>query len=131
MDIDHLKGINDTFGHSTGDKVLCDLGKIMRQEMRTSDLCARYGGDEFALLMPETRLDEATAVLERLQDRIHSCPITPDGRRFTISCGVIEWSGDPEETGANLLRQADEALYKAKRMGRDRIVAYETKQITS
>ncbi len=131
VDIDHLKGINDAFGHSAGDKVLGYMGEIMRQGMRTSDLCARYGGDEFVLLMPETRLDEAVVILERLQNRIGSFPITPDGQRFTISCGVIEWAGDPEETGDNLLHQADEALYKAKRMGRNRIVALDTKQITS
>ena len=131
MDIDHLKEINDTFGHSAGDKVLHDLGEIIREGTRTTDFCTRYGGDEFVLLMPETRLNDAVVVLDRLQNRIQSFPITPDGQQFTISCGVIEWVGDSRETAEKLLHQADEALYKAKRMGRNCIVAIETKQIMS
>lgn len=121
VDVDNFKEINDSAGHATGDKVLQQLTKIMRCNARTIDVLARYGGDEFVLLMPETKLNEATVLLERLRRRVKSISI-PDVHLITVSCGVAEWSGSAAETGQDILKRADVALYEAKRCGRNRVV---------
>lgn len=125
VDIDNLKEINDSEGHATGDMVLQQLAKTMTQTLRTMDVIARYGGDEFVLLMPETKLDEAVKLLKRLQRQIKTVSI-PNVRAVTISCGVAEWFEATVDTAENVLRRADAALYEAKREGRNRIAASQT-----
>ncbi|HUU59404.1 MAG TPA: GGDEF domain-containing protein, partial [Phycisphaerae bacterium] len=101
-------------------EILRRLGEALRRGVRTTDVLARYGGDEFVLLMPETMLAQAETVLERLRECACSVP-SSSGRPVTISCGVAEWSGRPADTGAEVLRRADRALYQAKRSGRNRV----------
>jgi len=123
MDVDHFKRINDTWGHAAGDQILQELGEVMRQETRTTDILARYGGDEFVLLMPETNLDEATMLLNRLKNNAKLVS-TPDGGNVALSCGLAARSGSPDDTATDVLRRADAALCEAKRTGRNRIVAH-------
>jgi diguanylate cyclase (GGDEF)-like protein len=119
-DLDYFKSINDRFGHAVGDEALRSVAACLMEEKRQADLAARYGGDEFAVLLPETSGPDALAVLERVRERIGR--ITVGGSaRLSISGGVasvITGSlGSPKE----LLGRADQALYEAKRAGRDRV----------
>ena len=126
LDVDNFKIINDTYGHAIGDDVLKQLGKVLRAGARAHDLPARHGGDEVAVLMPETKMDGALPAIERLRLRLEHELRAPGGRPVTVSCGVAEWSGLGEETGADVVRRADEALYEAKRKGRNCVVVAET-----
>jgi len=123
LDIDHFKDINDTRGHAVGDAVLRQMGEAMLDDLRTHDVAARYGGDEASVLMPETTLDDAVLVIERLRGRLERELRLPAGGGVTVSCGVAEWSGLPDDTGFDVLRRADEALYEAKRAGRNQVVS--------
>lgn len=120
VDTDHFKDVNDTAGHVTGDQVLRELTGILVRELRATDVLARYGGDEFVVLMPETKLGDAVAVAERMRHKVQA-RLKADGGPLTISCGLAEWSGAPGESGTDVLRRADGALYAAKRAGRDRV----------
>ena len=122
LDVDDFKSINDTHGHATGDAVLKQLGETLGAGVRAHDVAARYGGDEMAVLMPETELDGALVVIERLRCRLERKHCVPGGRPVTVSCGLAEWSGLLDETGAAVIRRADEALYEAKRAGRNCVV---------
>jgi diguanylate cyclase (GGDEF)-like protein/PAS domain S-box-containing protein len=124
LDIDHFKRINDELGHAAGDAALKELVAVLRKEVRGADIVGRLGGEEFALLFPETRLAAATATAERVRRTIgdHSFEDhgLPAGRRLTVSIGVAERR--PKETLGDLLKRADEGLYQAKAGGRDRVV---------
>ena len=122
VDMDNFKEINDTAGHAAGDRALRQLTKIMHRNARTTDVITRYGGDEFVLLMPETKLNEATVLLERLRRQVRSISAPCTGP-LTVSCGVAEWLGTPTDSAKQILKRADAALYEAKRAGRNRIVA--------
>jgi two-component system cell cycle response regulator len=125
MDIDHFKGINDSYGHDAGDDVLRDFADRMRRGVRGIDLVARYGGEEFVLIMPETDASFAASVAERLRGDVEKTPFTArSGSTFpvTVSIGLAEWLG-PNDTADALIKRADEALYSAKRAGRNRVVA--------
>ena len=123
VDIDHFKRINDTTGHVAGDKALVKLAKLMRDSVRTTDIIiVRFGGDEFVLIMPETKLTGAKALLERLRRQVKTISI-PKVASVTISCGAAEWTGSADDTAETILQRADEALYEAKRSGRNRVVA--------
>lgn len=123
VDVDNFKQINDTAGHAAGDNVLKLLAKTMRNNVRTTDVViARYGGDEFVLLMLETKLSGAKVLLERLRRYVKTISL-PNVKSVTISCGLAEWSeGPPPDTAETLLKRADEALYEAKHSGRNRVV---------
>ncbi len=121
IDLDNFKQINDSKGHSAGDKMLQKLADVIRQGIRTTDMAARYGGDEFVLLMPETKLNEATVLLERLRYQVEN--MADNDFKVTISCGLTEWTGVSKDGAEKLLRQADAALYEAKHSGRNRVVA--------
>jgi len=125
LDVDNFKSINDTYGHATGDDVLKQLGEVLRAGARAHDIPARHGGDEVAVLMPETKLDGALPAIERLRLRLEHELRAPGGRPVTVSCGIAEWSGLSDDTGAAVVRRADEALYEAKRKGRNRVVIAE------
>ena len=126
IDLDNFKKINDDGGHSAGDKALRKLAKIILETIRKTDVVARFGGDEFVLLMPETELHEATVLLERLRRYVRKISI-PKIKSVTISCGVAELNwGPPVDTAEEILKRADAALYEAKSAGRNRVVTDKT-----
>jgi len=123
IDIDHFKRINDTHGHAAGDAALRATAGILRRAARQADTPGRLGGEEFALLLPETTAAQAMIVAERVRRDIAAL-VVPHGNtpiRFTCSIGVAEWAPAMNDLDA-LLRTADEALYRAKAEGRDRVV---------
>ena len=122
-DIDDFKPINDTHGHQIGDAVLQAVGGVIRSAVRVFDVCARYGGDEFAILMPSSDQSSATACAERIRQRVGECQVLADGApslpRITVSVGVaVMGSGDGP---TDLIRRADQSLYHAKAAGKNRI----------
>lgn len=124
MDIDHFKRVNDRHGHAIGDQILEQLVERCRRNSRPIDLIGRYGGEEFALLLPEAKLEEARLIGERLRLAIMSEPFETDAgdRRITVSAGVAEMS--PSDTSLHaLIARADAALYDAKGAGRNCIAA--------
>ncbi|MCX5635083.1 MAG: GGDEF domain-containing protein [Planctomycetota bacterium] len=129
IDLDNFKQINDTKGHGAGDMILQNLADIIRNGIRATDVAARYGGDEFVLLMPETTLDEAIVLLERLRRQAEN--ISSNGMKTTISCGLTERTNSTDKSIEKLLKQADAALYQAKRGGRNRVVAHQCESTMS
>lgn len=123
IDLDGFKRVNDAHGHPTGDEVLRMVAAAMRETARTQDVAARMGGEEFCLLLPDTGVEGAVVLAERLRARVAGRPVpTPDGGTLTVtlSAGVAGWrSGWSEE---DLLRAVDRALYAAKEGGRNRVV---------
>ncbi|MDY8107537.1 GGDEF domain-containing protein [Fulvimarina sp. 2208YS6-2-32] len=121
VDIDHFKAINDTYGHDAGDAVLATFSQRLRDSMRRSDIVARWGGEEFLVILPKTGFSDLFAVAERLRRTIEAEPFAlPDAQpiRVTISVGISEMVLDGFEEA---MRQADSALYKAKTCGRNRV----------
>ncbi len=116
MDIDHFKRINDTFGHLVGDAVLARIGQIFHAHCRLSDLAARWGGEEFVLLLPQTDLAAAADLADRLRQKIETQPFEQVGQ-ITASFGV----SDLQSAGDLLFKKADEAIYLAKQQGRNRV----------
>lgn len=124
LDLDHFKSINDKFGHAAGDQVLQSFVKISADSLRQSDIMGRLGGEEFAVLLPETTLDQAIYVAERLRESIAARPIaTIKGAvPASVSIGITRLS-DEDLTLDLMLSRADELLYKAKKNGRNRTEA--------
>ncbi len=130
-DIDHFKAVNDTHGHLAGDAVLAAVSAALRDLLRDCDLCGRFGGEEFALLLPRTTAAQALEITERIRQGICQLAIPRDGTaaiRVTISIGVAVPS-QARRTLDDLLAAADHALYQAKRSGRDRVVIYADTQV--
>jgi diguanylate cyclase (GGDEF)-like protein len=124
IDLDRLKTLNDTFGHSLGDEALRMLSKIMKVRIRASDIACRYGGDEFTLILPEVSLENAILRMDELREDAKYIKIQHQGKTLTpitLSIGIAMF---PEHgsTQEGLLKAADEALYRAKKGGRDRVV---------
>jgi diguanylate cyclase (GGDEF)-like protein len=122
LDVDSLKLINDTYGHNVGDAVLANLGKLLANRVRAEDTPARIGGDEFAVLMPNTNKRRASAVAARLEKAVQTKPIyKSDGLELTltVSCGVAgyPWSG---EDVTEVLQWADANMYRVKAMRKGR-----------
>ncbi|ANF95670.1 diguanylate cyclase [Paenibacillus bovis] len=124
LDVDHFKSFNDNWGHQEGDLVLKHLGRVLNDYCRPGDLTVRYGGEEFAVLLPDTSLSEARSVAERLRKLIE---LESPSRKYavTASFGVAEWDG--YQLGEELVHAADEALYQAKDEGRNRVCCYNPK----
>jgi len=122
LDLDHFKRINDTYGHPAGDAALVAVSGVLKQLRRADDLCCRYGGEEFVLLMEGTHGEDALAVAERLRYSIEALDFKADGQRvpLTLSAGVASFPDLYIKTAAELILFADEALYEAKRRGRNR-----------
>ncbi len=124
FDIDHFKFINDQFGNAVGDQALAFLAEVCRQDRRTSDVVARVGGDKFAVLLPETDLDQARMAADRLRQAVAARPIACSDTHMlvTVSVGIAQATLSMAGMDA-MLRAADRALYQAKSAGRNRVVA--------
>ncbi len=126
-DIDHFKNINDTYGHTAGDRALQQVAKFMKSAIRSSDIMARYGGEEFAIIMPTTDTDHALSKAEEICRRIESSGfdhvVTGKGIKMNLSIGVATFPEHGSEAGT-LMNNADRALYKAKNNGRNQVVVY-------
>ena len=126
LDIDHFKRINDTFGHDAGDEVLTEFAVRLATNVRAVDLPCRFGGEEFVVVMPDTRVADASVIADRIRAQVAGTAFSVMGGReslsVTISIGVAATTGDHDSTDA-LLKRADEALYEAKQTGRNRVIA--------
>lgn len=122
IDIDHFKSVNDDLGHVAGDEALRQVANLIRVGLRDGDLCGRYGGEEFSVLLPETTLAGALEAGERIRGEIERYPFRLSGtpRRITASVGAAELDREMA-TNTDLVARADEALYRAKRAGRNRV----------
>ena len=119
IDIDDFKEINDTYGHQEGDRILEAMGRSLMRAARDSDICCRYGGEEFAAILPMTDFREAGVIANRLKTELAES--LPDGRTLTVSIGVAS-CGKRAGTFRDLVQKADAALYRAKRSGKNRVV---------
>ncbi len=121
-DIDHFKAINDQYGHEAGDEILVQVADVIRESMRDQDRVARWGGEEFLILLAATPLDHARAAAERLLDRIASAPMATAGHVtwLTMTLGAAEYAGEADAT--ECIRRADAALYAGKQSGRNRVI---------
>ena len=119
IDLDHFKSINDSFGHEAGDKALIDMADLVSNNLRGGDMLARWGGEEFLLIMPNTNLIQAEAALVRL--RSIGFGIRPDDTPLTASIGIAERSADLSTDWKVLVELADQRMYLAKQGGRDRV----------
>jgi diguanylate cyclase len=119
VDVDHFKRLNDTYGHMAGDEVLKSVAASLRKSVRRTDLVARHGGDEFTILFPGTKMEEATSIAERARQAVRNTPIEHEGNPVpvTASGGLAEIAVGEE--APHLVGRADVALYAAKRAGRD------------
>ncbi len=124
-DIDHFKKFNDTFGHQIGDLVLIEVAKTLIRIGRALDVPSRYGGEEFALILPKTRLDDAVRIAEKVRESVEKTevvhPTSGEILRVTISVGVAECDAARDKTNADIIKRCDDALYAAKRNGRNRV----------
>lgn len=121
IDVDHFKKFNDKYGHLAGDQVLVSVGENIRKPLRPNDLVARFGGEEFSVLLPETKLEHAEIIAERLREKVSNAkPGLVNGKKIpgvTISLGVTEYK--PNYTLETMIASADVAMYKAKQNGRN------------
>jgi len=127
IDLDHFKNVNTLYGHECGNAVLAQFGKVLKESVRVIDVPCRYGGEEFALILPGASLRESIAIAERLREMTRSNPVTfgTETVRITASFGVAVFRCTDECTGGAFLSRADRLLYKAKNLGRDRLCAEE------
>lgn len=120
IDVDDFKQVNDQFGHQKGDEVLTEIGACINEIVREMDLAARYGGEELAIILPNTDIEKAYILGERIRDNV--AKLTFQGFSVTVSVGVGDMSLKKNNTPETLIKAADVALYKAKDMGKNRTV---------
>jgi diguanylate cyclase (GGDEF)-like protein len=123
VDIDHFKKVNDTFGHTEGDKVLLEIASLLKTSVRKKDTLARYGGEEFILILPEAGLEESSMIAERIRRLIENTPFEVGQARInlTVSLGISNLPSHRPKSKEELVKMADQALYDAKRGGRNRV----------
>lgn len=126
IDLDHFKGINDRFGHEAGDRALIDMSHLVSSNLRGGDILARWGGEEFLVIMPNADLQQASAALNRMRQR--GFGQRPDGSPLTASIGLAERVADQTDDWRSLVAIADQRMYQAKQGGRDRIVGRDTER---
>ncbi|MCF7802917.1 MAG: diguanylate cyclase [Candidatus Marinimicrobia bacterium] len=133
LDIDHFKSVNDTYGHLNGDEIIKNLAWIIRDSSRNIDIPIRYGGEEFAMILPETNIEGAQIFAERLRKRIeeHAFELTGDAAKntpeiqITVSIGISHLAKEEHVNTQDLVEQGDKALYYAKESGRNRVIDYD------
>ncbi|MCW8956034.1 MAG: diguanylate cyclase [Gammaproteobacteria bacterium] len=125
FDIDHFKNVNDTYGHQAGDEVIRETARMLRENMRTTDVAGRYGGEEFTVILVETTAENAKIFAERLRERIEACTIKYEDLsiKYTISLGISEVNDDITNY-QEWLECSDKSLYYAKEHGRNQVVIY-------
>jgi two-component system, cell cycle response regulator len=130
IDIDKFKAINDKYGHPVGDLVLKSIAGVLTESLREVDVATRYGGEEFALIMPHTSKRDAIVATNRIMEKIRAAEVIAGDEvvRFTVSMGIADMNDVDTNDMDDLIRAADLALYEAKRLGRNQTVAY-TKEI--
>jgi diguanylate cyclase (GGDEF) domain len=119
LDLDHFKAVNDTMGHLMGDQVLKQVAEVLQRQIRLSDLLVRMGGDEFLLVLPDTAMEDARFLAERLCQAVEELNIVTQAGRLAVSIGLSEW-----KSGMQLdawLERADDILYQAKANGRAQV----------
>jgi diguanylate cyclase (GGDEF)-like protein len=127
VDIDHFKAVNDSYGHASGDIVLRGVAQTIAENLRTSDLIGRYGGEEFMLILTETNVEDGAELSEKLRVLVERCRFSVDGNEnlsVTISIGIVGGSGQQLRM-ENLVRDADAAMYSAKSLGRNQTYIFE------
>ena len=125
IDLDWLKAINDGHGHSAGDKAIDAVAHTLREGLRATDLAARYAGDEFVALLPETSAREAVGLARRIGSQVATIALGPQGASLSVSIGVADLTSAESATAEGLFVAADEALYRAKAAGRNNVVVAE------
>ncbi|HFU75717.1 MAG TPA: GGDEF domain-containing protein, partial [Arcobacter sp.] len=123
MDIDNFKSINDTYGHNIGDDVIIDIANKLVQNQRKSDVACRFGGEEFVLLLPNTKKESALVIAEKIRKNVESSIIhlTNNSLQYTISIGISNVHFKDETNIEKALKRADEALYIAKNNGKNQV----------
>jgi diguanylate cyclase (GGDEF)-like protein len=124
VDLDDFKAVNDELGHAAGDDTLREVAQLMVQRSRADNIMARYGGDEFAILLVETSKSGASCYAERIRQALADCPFS-HARQITASFGIASLPEDSLASSEALIRAADEALYAAKREGKNSVASYE------
>jgi diguanylate cyclase len=120
IDLDNFKLLNDTLGHVEGDKFLREVGKVLRGNVRSTDMVCRYGGDEFTVIMPATELYPAVRIANRLKDAITNIP-TPEGLVISSSIGIAEYKASSLYKIDEFVHVADSAMYDAKKNGKNKV----------
>ncbi|HWQ07676.1 MAG TPA: GGDEF domain-containing protein, partial [Holophaga sp.] len=121
-DVDHFKDINDTYGHEAGDRMLQAIAGALKATLRDYDVCARWGGEEFLVLLPETPAEDGAVVAEKLREQVSRIELDHEGCCLTATISLGHTCCRWDEPLNLLLQRADMAMYAAKRMGRNRIV---------
>ena len=125
FDIDHFKKVNDTYGHQAGDTVIQSVARVLREQLRDTDIAGRYGGEEFVVLLPDVDAAGARVFAERLRLIVERLQVSHDGQviPFTISLGVADLS-EPSHDHQQVIQWADQALYNSKRNGRNQVTVF-------
>jgi diguanylate cyclase (GGDEF)-like protein len=126
VDIDHFKKVNDTFGHTEGDQVLCMISSLLKSSVRKKDTVSRYGGEEFILILPEAGLDESFVIAERIRRLVEKSPFEVGKAQvnLTLSMGISNFPSHRAKSKEELVKMADQALYDAKRGGRNKVCIF-------
>src|SRR5690606_32266636 len=125
LDVDHFKQFNDTHGHLVGDEVLRHLGALLRSRLRDGDLVARFGGEEFCMLLPDASAEGATVAARRLRLAVERSKVRSEAGELSVTASFGLSTFEPDQTGFSpelLIQNADSALYAAKTQGRNRVV---------
>ena len=124
LDVDHFKGVNDTYGHQKGDEILVAFASLLKKFCRANDTAARYGGEEFLMILPQSNAQGAFKIAERVREEMMKLNFTGNESHFSVttSCGVVELDRDFIKSTDQLVAMADQALYEAKNSGRNKTV---------